>query len=198
MSDPQTLLHLAGADLNPTHLSDASLVLIDMQNEYLEGPIAVTGAQPAIAGALKLLEAARAAGAPVIHVAHNGKAGGLFDRNAARGQIVEPLTPASGEKIIEKGLPNAFAGTDLASAIAETGKTNVVLCGFMTHMCVSSTARAALDVGLRVTVDANSCATRDLPDGKGGVVDANTLHEVALVELADRFAVIARDHTWEV
>ena len=60
-------------------------------------------------------------------------------------------------------------------------------------MCVSSTARAALDLGFRVTIDANSCATRALPDGRGGTIGAATVHDVALVELSDRFAVIARD-----
>jgi hypothetical protein len=34
----------------------------------------------------------------------------------------------------------------------------------------------------------------DLPDGRGGVVPASTVHHVALVELSDRFAAIARDH----
>ena len=66
----------------------------------------------------------------------------------------------------------------------------------MTHMCVSSTARAALDFGYRVTIDAGCCATRDLPDGKGGVIDARTLHDVALVELSDRFAIVVQEHSW--
>jgi nicotinamidase-related amidase len=63
----------------------------------------------------------------------------------------------------------------------------------MTHMCVSSTARAALDLGFRTTIDANSCATRDLPDGRGGTIAAKTVHDVALAELSDRFAIIAYD-----
>jgi nicotinamidase-related amidase len=58
-------------------------------------------------------------------------------------------------------------------------------------MCVSSTARAALDLGYRTTIVAAASATRDLPDGLGGVVPAATVHKVALVELSDRFAVIA-------
>jgi nicotinamidase-related amidase len=89
-------------------------------------------------------------------------------------------------------LPNAFAGTELRALLEQASRKNLILAGFMTHMCISSTARAALDLGYRVTVDAASCATRDLPDGKGGVVPAATLHEVALVELSDRFAVIKR------
>jgi nicotinamidase-related amidase len=60
----------------------------------------------------------------------------------------------------------------------------------MTHMCVSSTARAALDLGYGCTVVGNACATRDLPDGHGGVVSAAELHRVELAALRDRFAVV--------
>lgn len=196
MSEPKTLLQLAGADLEPAKLNGASLILIDMQYEYLEGPIAVTDAAAAIAHAKSLLENAREAGSPVIHVAHKGRAGGLFDRDAKRGQIVDDLAPMAGEITVEKSLPNAFAGTQLQAQISNSGRNDLILCGFMTHMCVSSTARSALDLGFRVTIDADSCGTRDLPDGRGSVIEASTLHNVALVELSDRFAVIARDHRW--
>jgi len=196
MSEPKTLLQLAGADLEPAKLNGASLILIDMQYEYLEGPIAVTDAAAAIAHAKSLLENAREAGSPVIHIAHKGRAGGLFDRDAKRGQIVDELAPMAGEITVEKSLPNAFSGTQLQAQISNSGRNDLILCGFMTHMCVSSTARSALDLGFRVTIDADSCGTRDLPDGRGSVIEASTLHNVALVELSDRFAVIARDHRW--
>lgn len=196
MSTPKTLLELAGADLTPSALDKAALVLIDIQNEYLEGPIAVSGAGPAIDKAAVLLAAARKAGTPVIHVAHKGRAGSLFDRDAARGQIVDALTPADGEDVVEKGLPNSFAGTGLDALVRATGRKELILAGFMTHMCVSSTARAALDLGYRVTVDADASGTRDLPDGEGGAIKAADLHRTALAELADRFAIIARGHDW--
>lgn len=192
MSTPKTLLQLAGADLTPTKLQDACLVLIDLQNEYLDGPIAVPQASAAVAKAEVLLAAARAAAAPIFHVAHKGRSGSLFDRDAHRGQIVAALSPISGEAIVEKGLPNAFASTDLQARLVATGRTNLVLAGFMTHMCVSSTARAALDLGWRITIAADACGTRDLPNGRGGVVACDVIHDVALVELSDRFAVIAR------
>lgn len=188
----KTLLEMAGADLKPARLRDAALVLIDIQNEYLNGPIAVAGASAAVANSARLLKAARDVGAPIFHIAHKGRAGGLFDREAERGQIVGALTPSSGESVVEKGMPNAFAGTDLQSLLDAAGRKNLILCGFMTHICISSTARAATDLGYRVTIDATSCGTRDLPDGKGGVVAAATLHEVSLAELADRFAIVAR------
>lgn len=196
MSNPKTLLQLAGADLEPPKLGDACLVVIDMQNEYLDGPVALPDARGAITHAQSLLSRARDAGSSIFHVAHKGRAGSLFDRDAERGRIVDELTPLAGEAVIEKALPNAFTGTGLANLITKTGRKDVIVVGFMTHMCVSSTARAALDLGFRVTIDAEACATRDLPDGRGGRIDAATLNEVALVELSDRFAVIARDHDW--
>ena len=193
MTAANTLLELSGADLAPGKLADACLVLIDLQNEYRAGPIALPNAEAAIASAARLLTRARASGARIFHVAHKGKAGGLFDRAAHRGQIAEALAPLPGEPVIEKALPNAFAGTELQKLLAASGRTDIVLAGLMTHMCVSSTARAALDLGFRVTIDAKSCATRDLPDGHGGTISAQTVHDVALAELSDRFAIIAHD-----
>ena len=193
MTAARTLLQLAGADLNPAKISEASLVLIDLQNEYLAGPISLPGAEAAMANSARLLAIARKAGSPVFHVAHRGKPGGLFDRNAERGAIAAGVAPLASEPVIEKELPNAFAGTDLRDRLSATGRKNIVLAGFMTHMCISSTARAALDLGFRVTIDASACATRDLPDGRGGTIEARTIHDVALVELSDRFAIIAHD-----
>ena len=193
MTTTKTLLELAGADLSLPRLAEASLVLIDLQNEYVAGPLTLPDAGAAIGSAARLLARARHVGATVIHIAHRGRPGGLFDRSAMRGAIVPAVAPLADELVIEKELPNAFAGTDLKARLDASGHRNIVLAGFMTHMCISSTARAALDLGFRITIDADSCATRDLPDGRGGVIAAATVHDIALVELSDRFALIARD-----
>ena len=192
MSDAKTLLELSGADLTPARLGEACLVLIDYQNEYLEGPLALPGAAVAVDEARSLLDRARAARTPVIHVAHRGREGGLFDRDAYRGAIIDLLAPQAGEPVIEKPLPNAFAETGLDAALAATGRRKLIVAGFMTHMCVSATTRAALDRGFMSTVAAETCASRDLPDGTGGVIAASEVHRVALAELADRFAIVAR------
>jgi len=192
MTAAKTLLQLSGADLTPPRLADTCLVLIDIQNEYLSGPLALPDAEAAVARATALLGRAREAGAKVFHIAHRGRPGSLFDRSAERGAIVTSLTPRPGEAVIEKELPNAFAGTDLNAQLAATGRKELMLAGFMTHMCVSSTARAALDLGFRTTIDADSCATRDLPDGRGATLAARVIHDVALAELSDRFAIISR------
>jgi isochorismate hydrolase len=142
MAELKTLLELAGADLRPAKIRDAVLVLIDYQNEYLARPLALPDAARAIARAGRLLSIARDSGTPIIHVAHKGRPGGLFDRAAERGQIVTALVPWSGETVIEKSLPNAFAGKDLHDVAGKSTRKDIIIAGFMTHMCVSWTARA--------------------------------------------------------
>jgi nicotinamidase-related amidase len=191
---PQTLLEMAGARPTPARLAEAAVVVIDAQREYVDGVLALPEAGPALDEIGRLLRRARAAGTPVIHVVHQGRAGGAFAPQSPGAAIAAPAAPAAGEAVVSKGLPNAFAGTDLAARLSALGRSDVVLAGFMTHMCVEATARAALDLGLRPTVVAAATATRDLPDPlSGAVVPAAEVQRNALAALADRFATIVAD-----
>ncbi len=190
MPEPKTLLALSGADLTPSRLSAATLVLIDCQMEYVDGALALPGVGPALESAGRLLGRAREAGTPVVHIVHKGQPGGPFDLEAERGQIAPQVAAENGETVISKGLPNGFAGTDLHATLQALGRKELIFGGFMTHMCVSSSVRAALDLGYRTTLVAGAAATRDLPLPGGGVIDAKSLHNASLAALADRFAII--------
>ena len=190
MSEPKTLLDLAGASLPRATLSDATLVMIDLQNEYSEGPLALHKVDGAVSQAAALLQRARAAGTPIIHIAHVGAPGGAFDRSAHRGQIMNAVAPENGEMVIEKRKPNALADTNLHDELQKIGRKNLILAGFMSHMCISSTARAAFDLGYSSTIVDETCSTRALPSPAGGAIDAQVLHDSALAALADRFACI--------
>lgn len=191
---PQSLLQIVKAPLHPSPLDKSALVIIDAQGEYTKGKLPLDGVDAAIVEAAKLLKLARAHGVPVFHVVHHGPAGApLFDETSPQGAIVPLLTPAAGEVVVRKTLPNSFAGTDLDALVKSTGRSELILAGFMTHMCVSATARAALDLKYRTTVVANATATRDLPDPLGGTIPASVVHRVALSELADRFAIVVKD-----
>lgn len=191
MTTPRTLLSMAGANLTPGALGASALVLIDCQNEYVTGHLPLPGVAAALDQVAALLARARDTGTPIFHIAHKGRPGGLFDRDAAGGAIAAPAAPIPGEAVIEKALPNSFAGTGLLDGIRATGRGSVIFAGFMTHMCVSSTVRAALDLGLSSTVVASAAATRDLPAVGGGVISAADLHAATLAALSDRFAVVA-------
>lgn len=191
---PKSLLQIAGAPLNPSALDASVLVIIDAQLEYLKGALPLQGIDAAIREAALLLAVARKIGMPVFHIVQHAPAGRpLFAEDGPYAAIVPQLNPAPGEIVLRKTLPNAFAGTDLHELIKSTGKSEIIFAGFMTHMCVSASARAALDLKYRSTVVANATATRDLPDPLGGMIPASVVHRTALSELADRFAIVVKD-----
>jgi nicotinamidase-related amidase len=91
---PTTLLDAAGASRQPSAWSDAVLVLVDHQREYVDGKLPLTGMPEAVASCAELLALARRHGSPVIHVVHHGKAGGAFDPTGPHAAIIEGLTPS--------------------------------------------------------------------------------------------------------
>lgn len=185
---PRTLNEIFGRPVAPARLGVAPLVLIDCQNDYLAGPLALCGVEAAVEAAGRLLDAARARGSKVIHVVQRGAAGGLFDLEGKGGAIIDRLMPRADESLLVKTRPNGFSGTPLLAELGDAGGEFIV-AGFMTHNCVSSTARAAFDFGFLPTVVADATATRDLPV-PGGVVTAADLQRAELAGLADRHAVV--------
>lgn len=191
---PKSLLDFANAPRHPAPLDRAALVLIDHQMEYIDGVVPLAGMDAAVAEAAALLALARRAGVPVFHVLHHAKPGAtVFNPDGPGVAVIPALGPVAGEQTVIKGLPNSFAGTDLQARLQGTGRTELIIAGFATHMCVSATTRAALDLGWRTTVVAAACATRDLPDPLGGEIPATLLHQAELAALADRFAVVVPD-----
>ena len=191
---PKTLLEITGAPRHPSPLAASALILIDPQTEYVSGGVPLEEIAAAIDEAQALLALARRNGVPVFHVVHHGHPGGaLFDPTRPGAAIIPELAPQEGEAVVIKSLPNAFAGTDLHQGLQAAGRSELIVAGFATHMCVSATVRAALDLGYRTTVVAGAVATRDLPDPLGGIVPAATLHRAELAALADRFAVVVPD-----
>ncbi len=185
-----TMLQMAGAPPTPATMADGALLIIDAQREYTDGLLPLPGVAAAIDALAVLLEKARMSGAPVIHVRHQSK-GKAFNPASSGFEIVSALTPRAGEAVIDKGLPNAFTGTDLAAQLAPTGRKNLIVGGFMTHMCVSATVRSATDHGFMSTIAADTVATRDLPDATGqGTIEAAAINRITLAALSDRFAWI--------
>lgn len=192
MSQPQTMLQLSGRSYAPAKLSNATLLIIDAQEEYRSGTLALPDLQAALTEVSRVLQAAREVGAPVVHVHHLGISGGLFDPQGVRGQIMPEAAPQTGERVIAKRLPNAFAGTDLHDCLQQLGRLDLIVCGFMTHSSISTTVRAAKDYGYRCTLVDNACATRDLPF-EGGTLSAQQVHRIEMAILADNFAVCVPD-----
>jgi nicotinamidase-related amidase len=190
MSYPQTLFQLTGRSHAPASLSNATLLIIDAQEEYRSGVLQLPGLEAALAEISKLLTAARGMGASIVHVKHLGIPDGLLDPRGPRGHHLPEVAPLPGEIVVEKRLPNAFAGTELHERLQALGHLDLIVCGFMTHSCISTTVRASKDYGYRCTLVDAACATRDLPTPDGKVISAADMHRAEMIALADNFAVL--------
>ena len=190
MSLPKTLRDVSGLSTDAPSLKDSALVMIDLQNTYREGVMQLDGVEPAIKEAQKLLAKAREAGIPIFHIQHDAGAGSPYDVNDKIGAIADEVAPQAGETVIVKNYPSAFVGTDLQKQLEAKGVKNLIIAGFMTHMCVNSTARSAFNLGFAPTIVASTTATRNLPGPDGSVVAASALQSASLAAVADLFAIV--------
>jgi nicotinamidase-related amidase len=185
-----TLRELTGMGHTPTTVGNSALILIDCQNTYREGIMQLEGVEPALVECQALLSRFRDAGRPVIHIQHDAGVGTPYDVTAPIGAIADVVAPRDGENVIVKAYPSSFEKTNLDALLKGFGVTDVTLAGFMTHVCVNSTARAAFNHGYKATVVAAATATRSLPNPTGGVIEARALHDASLTALNDIFAVV--------
>jgi len=192
MPEPLTLRALSGLPSTPPSLADSTLVMIDCQNTYVQGVMALDGVAAALDEAATILNRARAAGIPIIHIQHDDGEGSPYDIRAEIGQIADQVAPVGDETVIVKGFPNAFVQTELDNALKRVSASNLLLAGFMTHMCVNSTARGAFNLGYAPTVIASATATRALP-GPNGVVSSEVVQAASLAGMGDLFAIVVPD-----
>ncbi|MFC8127169.1 cysteine hydrolase family protein [Streptomyces sp. NPDC057302] len=182
-----TLRELNGFDQAPAKLADSTLILIDFQNTYTQGVMELDGWEKSLDATVQLLTRARQAGTKVVHVINDGGQGTPYDIRAEIGHIHPKAAPLDGEPVIVKQVPNAFLGTDLDTHL--TAGQDVVIAGWMTHMCVLFTAQGAFLNGNRPTVVAEATATRSLPV-TGTDLDARQVHYGALATIADLYGVV--------
>ncbi|MFB8022385.1 isochorismatase family protein [Streptomyces rubiginosohelvolus] len=182
-----TLRELNGFDATPATLTGSTLILVDFQNTYTRGVMELDGWQPSLEAAADLLARAREAGTKVVHVINDGGEGTPYDIRAEIGQIHPAVAPAAGEPVVVKQAPNAFHGTDLGEHVPEG--QDVIIAGWMTHMCVAFTAQGAFLRGNRPTVVADACATRSLPV-LGSDLNAAQVHDGALATIGDLYGVV--------
>ncbi|MFH1806947.1 MAG: cysteine hydrolase family protein [Pseudomonadota bacterium] len=170
---------------------DAALIVIDAQEEYRTGGLPLSGLEAALEKVALLQAHWRKQGGTLIHIRHHSPEGSLFDPTSPMADIMPEAAPIGDEPVLTKQVPNAFGGTDLKARLDQLGLHHVVLAGFMTHICVSTTARAASEMGLAVTVVGDAVTTRDLPATDGGpALAAADLHRAELAMLADGFAKV--------
>ncbi|WP_158863405.1 isochorismatase family protein [Leifsonia sp. AG29] len=127
------------------------LMLVGAQRARLEGADAVPGAESLRLVLGRVLEAARAAGAPIVHVKNDGTRGETDAPGTGGWELV--FAPEPGEPVVRKSAPNTFESNPaLADVLRAMAVDTVVVVGVPSEGSVRATALGALERGFDVIV----------------------------------------------
>lgn len=165
-----------------------ALILVDFVRAYFDENCALyADVDDVLAAALRVRDAARAAGLPVVYtnvVYHAGGAdGGVFFRKAPvlksfvagnpMGDWAVGLMPAADELVISKQYPSAFFGTSLAPTLHSMNIDSLIITGLTTSGCVRATCVDAMCHGFTPIVVAEACGDRHAAPHDANLFDMN-------------------------
>ena len=178
-----------------------ALILVDfVAAYYVESSPLYAGVEDELASALRIRDAARAAGIPVIYTnvvyQKGGADGGVFYRKVPAleafeagnplGRWAEDLEPADGELVISKQYPSAFFGTSLAETLNKRSIDTLIITGVTTSGCVRATCVDAMSYGFIPIVVADACGDRHAAPQEANLFDMNAKY----ADVVDEHTVI--------
>lgn len=171
-----------------------ALIVIDVQTAFVSGPGAVPSAEDLLVTIKDLVRAARERDVLVVHLQNDGPVGSADEPGSPGWELFLPVVQRGNETVIHKSTDDGFHGTGLTDLLTRHGIKNLVVCGVMSEMCVSATARSALALGYHVVLPHDAHATYDIPPAEGlaDLVPHAMVSRVAEWALGDEIDVIAR------
>lgn len=176
-----------------------ALVVIDVQNEYFAGgglPIEYPPIEETLPNVTRAMDAAHAAGIPVVVVQHHAPKGApLFQADSHNGQLHPEIARRPRDLLVTKSFPSVFTGTGFGEWIAEQGVDMLTVVGYMTHNCDASTIFEAMHRGLAVEFLADASGALPYANGAGRA-SAEEIHRVFSVVFHSNFAAVAKTGAW--
>lgn len=167
-----------------------ALILIDIQNIYFtEGKYQLFCPEEAAKKAAMVLHYCREHELPVIHIKHLFDQAGYQESVNYLREFHQYVAPVEDEVVIEKQYPSSFLNTNLKETLEALQVQELIIAGMMSHMCIDTTVRAAMNYGYRVTVIEDACTTKNL-EYQGEVIPARTVHKAFMAALEPVFAKI--------
>lgn len=173
-----------------------ALIIIDAQNEFSAlGQRPVPEHDTYLKAIQSRVEEARRKNIPIAWVKHynlpNESAAfvpGTWGSELSDGLSILPGTDK--EALFEKNVYGAFTGSNIGSWLKSIDADTVVIMGFYTHGCVSTTSREAIMAGLNVVLDPNATGTRAISHKLLGEMSATDMKRSALLQLYNMGAEI--------
>jgi nicotinamidase-related amidase len=148
-----------------------ALLLVDLINrfDHEDGDPLLASFRERLPAMRAAIARARASGIPVVYV---NDSRGRWDSDApalvrsaideGRGDdVVTAIAPAGGDRFVLKPRYSGFDHTPLALVLEDLEVERLLLAGAATEGCVVQTAIDARELGFKVTILADACATTD-------------------------------------
>ena len=169
----------------------AALLVIDVQQGFSDPSWGVRNNPEAEANIRNLVAAWRKTGRPVVHVHHDSSSSnGSFVPGTTGNAPKAEAAPLAGEPVYHKTVNSGFIGTTLEQDLRTSGIDTLVIVGFTTQHCVSTTTRMAGNLGFHTYVVADATATFDQTGVDGRRRPASEVHVAALSDLSGEFATV--------
>jgi nicotinamidase-related amidase len=176
-----------------------ALLVIDVQNEYFDGSLPITDPprETSLANIERAMDAAKAAEVPVVVVRHHeeGSDAESFREGSREWELRPEVAERTHDTLVDKTMPGSFTGTALDDFLRSAGVDTVAIAGYMTHMCVDTTAREAAHRGYAVEILRDATGTLAVENGAGSAT-GEELHRATLVAQGHGFAEVVSTDEW--
>ncbi|HZR30202.1 MAG TPA: cysteine hydrolase family protein [Terriglobales bacterium] len=171
--------------------SRTALILVDVQKGFDDPVWGRRNNLQAEKQMVRLLSAFRERQAPIFHFQHlSQNPNSPLYPGRPGSALKDEFEPISGEPLLTKKTNSCFIGTPLEEYLRKLAIEAVVICGFTTDHCVSSTARMGANLGFRVHVASDATATFERVGPEGHRYPAEVMHDTALASLNEEFAIV--------
>jgi nicotinamidase-related amidase len=175
-----------------------ALIVIDVQNEYITGnlPIEYPPVETSLSNIGQAMDAARAAGVPVIVVQHDTPEGfPVFAKGSTGWQLHEVVAGRPADHRINKTEGSVFTGTDLKQWLAARSIDTLTIVGYMTHNCDAATIYHASHDGFKVEFLADASGAPSY-ENAAGKASAEEIHRVFSTVFHSGFAAVTTTQEW--
>jgi nicotinamidase-related amidase len=175
-----------------------ALIVVDVQNEYFTGNMKIE--YPPVAVSLpnitRAMDAARAAGIPVVVVQHDApEQSPIFAKGSPAWELHAEVAKRPSNLLINKTYASVFTGTDFAQWVADNGIDTLTIVGYMTHNCDAATIYEAAHKGLSVEFLSDATGSPSY-ENAAGKASAEEIHRVFSTVFHTGFAAVASTEQW--
>jgi nicotinamidase-related amidase len=177
-----------------------ALILIDVQQQYFNGPFQIQYPphQESLPMIARAIDAAAAAGIPIVAVQHSaGEGAPVFAPGTPEFELHPEIERRRTHawKGVVKQYGSVYADTDLAGWLRQRDIDTVTLVGYMTNNCVLASAVEAELLGFHTEVLSDATGAINLAND-AGFADAKTVHTTLLTLLNSNWAAVSTTDAW--